>query len=194
MPKYVGAIDQGTTSTRFIVFDHSGAEVAIAQMEHRQIYPQPGWVEHDPLEILARCREVILGGLAKAGIGAADLAAIGIANQRETTVVWDRRTGQPVYNAIVWQDTRTDGFIAELAREGGQDRFRSTVGLPLATYFSGPKIRWILDKVAGAREKAEAGDLLFGTIDSWIIWNMTGGGPAERPAASGPRLRPRACT
>jgi glycerol kinase len=175
MPKYVGAIDQGTTSTRFIVFDHSGAEVAIAQMEHRQIYPQPGWVEHDPLEILARCREVILGGLAKAGIGAADLAAIGIANQRETTVVWDRRTGQPVYNAIVWQDTRTDGFIAELARDGGQDRFRSTVGLPLATYFSGPKIRWILDNVAGAREKAEAGDLLFGTIDSWIIWNMTGG-------------------
>ena len=175
MQKYVGAIDQGTTSTRFIVFDHSGAEVAIEQVEHRQIYPRPGWVEHDPLEILARCREVIRGGLARAGIGAGDLAAVGIANQRETTVVWDRRTGQPVYNAIVWQDTRTDGFIAELARDGGQDRFRSRVGLPLATYFSGPKIRWVLDNVPGARARAEAGDLLFGTIDSWVIWNLTGG-------------------
>jgi glycerol kinase len=173
--KYVGAIDQGTTSTRFIVFDHSGAEVAIEQVEHRQIYPRPGWVEHDPLEILARCREVIRGGLARAGIGAGDLAAVGIANQRETTVVWDRRTGQPVYNAIVWQDTRTDGFIAELARDGGQDRFRSRVGLPLATYFSGPKIRWVLDNVPGARARAEAGDLLFGTIDSWVMWNLTGG-------------------
>lgn len=175
MPKYVGALDQGTTSTRFIVFDHSGAEVAIEQVEHRQIYPRPGWVEHDPLEILARCREVIRGGLARAGIGAGDLAAVGIANQRETTVVWDRRTGQPVYNAIVWQDTRTDGFIAELARDGGQDRFRSRVGLPLATYFSGPKIRWVLDNVPGARARAEAGDLLFGTIDSWVMWNLTGG-------------------
>ena len=175
MQKYVGAIDQGTTSTRFIVFDHSGAEVAIEQVEHRQIYPRPGWVEHDPLEILARCREVIRGGLARAGIGAGDLAAVGIANQRETTVVWDRRTGQPVYNAIVWQDTRTDGFIAELARDGGQDRFRSRVGLPLATYFSGPKIRWVLDNVPGARARAEAGDLLFGTIDSWVMWNLTGG-------------------
>ena len=144
-------------------------------MEHRQIYPRPGWVEHDPLEILARCREVIRGGLARAGIGAGDLAAVGIANQRETTVVWDRRTGQPVYNAIVWQDTRTDGFIAELARDGGQDRFRSRVGLPLATYFSGPKIRWVLDNVPGARARAEAGDLLFGTIDSWVMWNLTGG-------------------
>ena len=175
MQKYVGAIDQGTTSTRFIVFDHSGAEVAIEQVEHRQIYPRPVWVEHDPLEILARCREVIRGGLARAGIGAGDLAAVGIANQRETTVVWDRRTGQPVYNAIVWQDTRTDGFIAELARDGGQDRFRSRVGLPLATYFSGPKIRWVLDNVPGARARAEAGDLLFGTIDSWVMWNLTGG-------------------
>ena len=175
MQKYVGAIDQGTTSTRFIVFDHSCAEVAIEQVEHRQIYPRPGWVEHDPLEILARCREVIRGGLARAGIGAGDLAAVGIANQRETTVVWDRRTGQPVYNAIVWQDTRTDGFIAELARDGGQDRFRSRVGLPLATYFSGPKIRWVLDNVPGARARAEAGDLLFGTIDSWVMWNLTGG-------------------
>ena len=182
MPKYVGAIDQGTTSTRFMVFDHAGAVVAIEQREHQQIYPRPGWVEHDPLEILTRCREVVRGGLAKAGLVAADLATIGIANQRETTVVWDRRTGQPVHNAIVWQDTRTDEFIAELARDGGQDRFRAKVGLPLATYFSGPKLAWILDNVAGARVKAEAGDLLFGTIDSWLIWNLTGG--ADEPGAA----------
>jgi glycerol kinase len=175
MRKYVGAIDQGTTSTRFMVFDHSGAVVAADQREHEQIYPKPGWVEHDPIEILARCREVIGGALAKAGLSAADLAAVGITNQRETAVVWDRRTGRPIHNAVVWQDTRTDGFIAELARDGGQDRFRSKVGLPLATYFSGPKIRWLLDNVPGAREKAAAGDLLFGTIDSWVIWNLTGG-------------------
>jgi glycerol kinase len=178
MPKYVGAIDQGTTSTRFMVFDQAGAVVAIEQREHQQIYPRPGWVEHDPLEILARCREVVRGGLAKAGLAAADLAAIGIANQRETTVVWDRRTGQPIHNAIVWQDTRTDGFIAQLARDGGQDRFRAKVGLPLATYFSGPKIAWILDNVPGARARADAGDILFGTIDSWLIWNLTGGADA----------------
>jgi glycerol kinase len=183
MRKYVGAIDQGTTSTRFMVFDHAGAVVAIEQREHQQIYPRPGWVEHDPLEILARCREVVRGGLAKAGLAAADLAAIGIANQRETTVVWDRRTGQPIHNAIVWQDTRTDGFIAQLARDGGQDRFRAKVGLPLATYFSGPKIAWILDNVPGARARAEAGDLLFGTIDSWLIWNLTGGADAPGEAA-----------
>ena len=175
MPKYVGALDQGTTSTRFIVFDHSGAIVSIDQREHEQIYPRPGWVEHDALEILARCREVIGGALTKAGLTARDLAAVGVTNQRETAVVWDRRTGQPIHNAIVWQDTRTDAFIAELARDGGQDRFRSRVGLPLATYFSGPKIRWLLDNVPGAREKAESGDLLFGTIDSWVIWNLTGG-------------------
>jgi glycerol kinase len=182
MRKYVGAIDQGTTSTRFMVFDHAGAVVAIERREHRQIYPRPGWVEHDSLEILARCREVVRGGLAKAGLAAADLAAIGIANQRETTVVWDRRTGQPIHNAIVWQDTRTDGFIAQLARDGGQDRFRAKVGLPLATYFSGPKIAWILDNVPGARARAEAGHLLFGTIDSWLIWNLTGGaGGADAP-------------
>jgi glycerol kinase len=183
MPKYVGAIDQGTTSTRFMVFDHAGAVVAIEQREHRQIYPRPGWVEHDPLEILTRCREVVRGGLAKAGLAASDLATIGIANQRETTVVWDRRTGQPIHNAIVWQDTRTDEFIAELARDGGQDRFRAKVGLPLATYFSGPKIAWILDNVPGARARAEAGDLLFGTIDSWLIWNLTGGADAPGVAA-----------
>jgi glycerol kinase len=182
MPKYVGALDQGTTSTRFMVFDRNGAVVAIDQREHAQIYPRPGWVEHDALEIWARCKEVILGALTKAGIGAADLAAVGVTNQRETAVVWDRHTGRPIHNAIVWQDTRTDTLIAELARDGGQDRFRSTVGLPLATYFSGPKIRWLLDNVPGAREKAEAGDLLFGTIDSWVIWNLTGGAPAARGA------------
>ena len=175
MREYVGALDQGTTSTRFMVFDHSGAVVAVDQREHEQIYPKPGWVEHDPLEILARCREVMAGALAKARLTAADLAAVGVTNQRETTVVWDRRTGRPIHNAIVWQDTRTDAFIAELARNGGQDRFRANVGLPLATYFSGPKIRWLLDNVPGARERAEAGDLLFGTIDSWVIWNLTGG-------------------
>ena len=185
MPKYVGAIDQGTTSTRFMVFDHAGAVVSVDQREHQQRYPRPGWVEHDPLEILARCREVIHGALTKAGLTAGDLAAIGIANQRETTVVWDRLTGRPIHNAIVWQDTRTDGFIAELARDGGQDRFRAKVGLPLATYFSGPKIRWILDNVPRARARAEAGDLLFGTIDSWLIWNLTGGAEGSGGAAAG---------
>ena len=186
MPKYVGALDQGTTSTRFMVFDHSGAVAAIDQREHEQIYPRPGWVEHDALEIWARCQEVIRGALAKAGLGAADLAAVGVTNQRETAVVWDRRTGRPIHNAIVWQDTRTDGIVAELARDGGQDRFRAKVGLPLATYFSGPKLRWILEAVPGARSKAEAGDLLFGTIDSWVIWNLTGGaGAAGGSSAAG---------
>jgi glycerol kinase len=189
MPKYVGALDQGTTSTRFIVFDHSGAVVAIDQREHEQIYPQPGWVEHDALQIWDRCQEVIRGALAKAGLTAADLAAVGITNQRETAVVWDRRTGKPIHNAIVWQDTRTAGIIEELARDGGQDRFRSRVGLPLATYFSGPKIRWILDHVPGARARAEAGDLLFGTIDSWLIWNLTGGAAGESAAAGGSAAR-----
>jgi glycerol kinase len=186
MSGYVGALDQGTTSTRFMVFDHSGAVVAVDQREHRQIYPKPGWVEHDPMEILARCGEVIRGALAKAGLTAADLTAVGITNQRETAVVWDRRTGVPIHNAIVWQDTRTDAFIAELASDGGQDRFRGLVGLPLATYFSGPKIRWLLDNVPRAHEKAEAGDLLFGTIDSWLIWNLTGGASgAGRAGAAG---------
>ena len=175
MPKYVGALDQGTTSTRFIVFDQAGSVVAVDQREHEQIYPKPGWVEHDPLAIWARCREVIRGALAKAGLTATDLAAVGVTNQRETVVVWDRRTGEPIHNAVVWQDTRTAGIIEELARDGGQDRFRARVGLPLATYFSGPKIRWILDNVPGAPVRAEAGDLLFGTIDSWVIWNLTGG-------------------
>jgi glycerol kinase len=173
--RFVGALDQGTTSTRFMIFDHAGAVVAIDQREHTQIYPKPGWVEHDPREIWGRCRDVITGALAKAGLTAADLAAVGITNQRETAVVWDRATGEPVCNAIVWQDTRTDTFLGELAKDGGQDRFRATVGLPLATYFSGPKIRWILDNVAGVRERAEAGELAFGTMDSWCIWNLTGG-------------------
>jgi glycerol kinase len=175
MTHYVGALDQGTSSTRFVVFDQAGRPIAIDQREHRQLYPAPGWVEHDPLEILERSDEVIRSALATAGITAADLVAVGVTNQRETTVLWDRRTGQPIHNAIVWQDTRTAGIVAELAASGGQDRFRASVGLPLATYFSGPKIRWILDHVADARGQAEAGDLLFGTIDTWLIWNLTGG-------------------
>ena len=175
MAKYVGALDQGTTSTRFMIFDHSGSVVGIDQKEHEQIYPKPGWVEHDPLEIWARCVDVIRGALDKAGIKASDLAAVGITNQRETTVVWDRRTGKPIHNAIVWQDTRTDQICNELAKDGGQDRLRAKVGLPLATYFSGPKIKWMLENVEGARASAEAGNLLFGNIDTWCIWNLTGG-------------------
>ena len=175
MTKYVGALDQGTTSTRFMIFDHAGAVVAIDQKEHEQIYPKPGWVEHDANEIWTRCQEVIAGALAKAGITASDLAAVGITNQRETTLVWNKKTGQPVFNAIVWQDTRTDLLVNEFAKDGGQDRFRAKVGLPLATYFSGPKVRWILDNVPGARASAEAGDLVFGNMDTWCIWNLTGG-------------------
>jgi len=171
--KFAAALDQGTTSSRAMVFDHSGRVVSVSQSEHRQIYPRPGWVEHDPLEIWARCSEVLDEALAHAGAGRDEIAALGITNQRETTVVWDRTTGQPVSGAIVWQDTRTDQIIEELAREGGQDRFRDRVGLPLATYFSAPKVRWILDNVEGARDRAD--DLLFGTIDSWLIWNLTGG-------------------
>jgi glycerol kinase len=172
---YVGAIDQGTTSTRFIVFDRSGRIVSVAQKEHEQIFPQPGWVEHDAAEIWRRTEDVIGDALKQRGLKATDLAAIGITNQRETTVVWDRKTGRPVYNALVWQDTRVDSYVSELAREGGLDRFRSKTGLPLATYFSGLKIRWILENVAGVRERAEAGDVLFGNIDSYLLWNLTGG-------------------
>jgi glycerol kinase len=175
MPKYVAAIDQGTTSTRFMIFDHAGTVVAMDQKEHRQIYPKPGWVEHDPLEIWERTREVIRGALQKGRIAAGDIAAVGITNQRETTVVWDKSTRQPLGNAIVWQDTRTDAICNELARDGGPDRLRPSTGLPLATYFSGPKIQWILDTIPGARGKAEKGDLLFGNMDSWLIWNLTGG-------------------
>ena len=175
MTKYVGAIDQGTTSTRFMIFDHEGKVIGIDQKEHEQIYPKPGWVEHNPLEIWERCQEVMKGALAKYNVKLEELAAIGITNQRETTVVWEKATGKPVYNAIVWQDTRTDAICNELAKDGGQDRFRAKVGLPLATYFSGPKVKWILDNVEGARAKAEKGEVLFGNIDSWVIWNLTGG-------------------
>ena len=175
MPGYIGAIDQGTTSTRFILFDAGGAIVAQAQTEHRQIMPQPGWVEHDPLEIWTNVREVIGTALARADLAAHDLAAVGITNQRETAVLWDRATGQPVHNAVVWMDTRTEGLVADFAGEGGQDRFRASTGLPLATYFSGLKLRWLLDQIPGARARAERGELLFGTIDSWLAWNLTGG-------------------
>ncbi len=175
MAKYVVAIDQGTTSTRCMIFDHSGGVVGIDQKEHQQIYPKPGWVEHDAMEIWIRTQEVISGALSKAGVNVNDIAAVGITNQRETAVVWDRKTGRPVYNAIVWQDTRTDTICNELAAQGGQDRFREKVGLPLATYFSGPKIKWILDNVEGVRARAEAGEVIFGNIDTWLIWNLTGG-------------------
>lgn len=174
MSKYIGALDQGTTSTRFIIFDHGGNIVAVDQREHRQIYPKPGWVEHDPLEIWERTQQVIQGALAKGNIAPSEVAAVGITNQRETAVVWDKTTGKPIHNAIVWQDTRTDVIIGKLARTGGQDRFRKQTGLPLATYFSGPKIKWILDNVPGAKAKARAGELLFGNIDTWLIWNLTG--------------------
>ncbi len=174
MAKYVVAIDQGTTSTRCMLFDHGGNVVSAAQKEHRQIYPRPGWVEHDPLEIWLNTQEVIKAALEQGKIALQEIAAVGVTNQRETTIVWDRHTRKPVCNAIVWQDTRTDGICNELARTGGQDRLRAKTGLPLATYFSGPKIKWILDNVPGARAKAAAGDLLFGTVDSWVIWNLTG--------------------
>jgi len=175
MAQYAGALDQGTTSTRFMIFDHSGKVVGVDQKEHEQIYPKPGWVEHDPLEIWQRSEEVIKGALAKTGAKASDLAAVGVTNQRETTVVWEKSSGKPVYNAIVWQDTRTDQICNELAKDGGQDRLRPKTGLPLATYFSGPKIKWVLDNVNGVRERAGRGEVLFGNIDTWCIWNLTGG-------------------
>jgi len=178
MPEYVAAIDQGTTSTRFIIFDHGGNVVAIDQKEHQQIYPKPGWVEHDPVEIWENTKSVIQGALQKVVGGPSsavkEIVAIGMTNQRETTVVWDKKTGKPVCHAIVWQDTRTDVICNALAKDGGQDRWREKTGLPLATYFSGPKIKWILDNVKGVRARAEKGELLFGNIDSWIIWNLTG--------------------
>jgi len=176
MAKYVAAIDQGTTSTRCMIFGHDGRVVSVDQKEHEQIFPKAGWVEHDPEEIWRNTREVTAGALAKGDLHAADIAAVGITNQRETAVVWDRTTGKPVYNAIVWQDTRTDRIINDLgALGGGQERYRATTGLPLATYFSGPKIRWILDNVDGARARAERGELLFGNMDTWVLWNTTGG-------------------
>jgi glycerol kinase len=175
VPQYAGAIDQGTTSTRFMIFDHGGQVVGVAQKEHEQIYPRPGWVEHDPREVWDRTREVVGEALKATGTAPGDIAAVGITNQRETAVVWDRTTGEPVYNAIVWQDTRTDQICNRLMADGGQDRFRPTTGLPIATYFSGPKIRWILDNVDGVRERAEAGEVIFGNMDTWVIWNLTGG-------------------
>jgi glycerol kinase len=174
MSKYIAAIDQGTTSTRCILFDHAGNIIAVDQKEHVQIYPQPGWVEHDALEIWEHTQRVVRGALEKSGLDVDDIAAIGITNQRETAVVWERDTGRPVCNAIVWQDTRTNLICNELAKEGGQDRFRARTGLPLATYFSGPKIKWILDNVPGARQQAEKGELLFGNMDTWVLWNVTG--------------------
>jgi glycerol kinase len=175
MSNYIGAIDQGTTSTRFIVFDHSGRISSIAQKEHEQIFPKPGWVEHDPNEIWRRTTEVIEEAMLQKGLQPKDLAAIGITNQRETTIAWNRKTGHSIYNAIVWQDTRVESDVASFAAEGGQDRFRDETGLPLATYFSALKIRWILDNVRGARELAEAGELAFGNIDSYLVWKLTGG-------------------
>lgn len=173
--KFVLAIDQGTTSSRAIVFNHSGEIVGVGQQEFEQIFPNPGWVEHDPIEIWDSVRTVVADALVAAEINKDSLAAVGITNQRETAVVWDKNTGEPVYNAIVWQDTRTSPIVRELAGDVGVEKYKARVGLPLATYFSGTKIKWILDNVEGARAKAEAGDLLFGTTDSWVLWNLTGG-------------------
>ncbi len=172
--RYIAAIDQGTTSSRCIIFDAHGAIAARAQKEHRQIFPQPGWVEHDALEIWSNVNGVVAAAMAKLGIGPAELAAVGITNQRETTLLWNKATGAPIANAIVWQDTRTDRLVAELGGTKGQDRFRAKCGLPLATYFSGPKIRWLLDNVEGARAAADRGELLFGTMETWLIWKLTG--------------------
>jgi len=174
--KFVAAIDQGTTSTRCMVFNHAGRVVSVDQKEHEQIFPKAGWVEHNALEIWENTRAVSAAALGKVDLTEKDIAAVGITNQRETALVWDRTTGVPVYNAIVWQDTRTDGICHDLADlGGGVERYKAKVGLPLATYFSGPKVKWILDNVEGARAKAEAGDLMFGNMDTWTIWNMTGG-------------------
>jgi glycerol kinase len=172
---YLGAIDQGTTSTRFVVFDRSGRIVSIAQKEHEQIYPKPGWVEHDPEEIWRRTQEVIVDAMQQRALRPKDLAAIGITNQRETTVLWNRKTGRPVHNALVWQDTRTENDVAEFSENGGQDRFCSKTGLPLATYFSSLKIRWILNYIREAQELAKTEDLLFGNIDTYLVWKLTGG-------------------
>jgi glycerol kinase len=175
MSTYIAAIDQGTTSTRCMLFDRDGQIVSVSQQEHRQIFPEPGWVEHDALEIWQRTQNVIRGALAQSGAGSDEITAVGITNQRETTLVWNRHSGEPYYNAIVWQDTRTKAICDELAQDGGQDRFRAQVGLPLATYFSGPKVKWILDNVPGVRAAAEQGDAIFGNLDTWVIWWLTGG-------------------
>ena len=175
MKEYVGAIDQGTTSTRFIVFDADGRIVSVAQKEHRQIYPQPAWVEHDPKEIIRNTSEVAAEALRSGGISAGELAAVGITNQRETTVIWDKKTGRAIANAIVWQDTRVADEVSRYASNGGQNRFREETGLPLSTYFSSLKVRWLLDNVADARARADAGELLFGTMDTFLVWHLTGG-------------------
>jgi glycerol kinase len=175
LKKYIGAIDQGTTSTRFMVFDADGSIVSVAQKEHQQIYPKPGWVEHDPAEIIARTLEVADEAVRRAAIASGDVAAVGITNQRETTIVWDQKTGKAVANAIVWQDTRVADEVARYSASGGQNRFREATGLPLSTYFSSLKARWLLQHVAGAMEKAGAGELLFGTVDSFLVWHLTGG-------------------
>ncbi len=175
MARYVGAFDQGTTSSRFIVFDHDGRIVCSAQQEHEQIFPLAGWVEHDPLEIRDKMWSIIADALESGGLTAADLSAVGITNQRETTMLWDRATGEPVANAIVWQDVRTADLCVDLAGEFGPDRFRAKTGLPIATYFAGPKVKWLLDGDDELRERAEAGEILFGTMDSWVVWNLTGG-------------------
>ncbi|NLW72941.1 MAG: glycerol kinase GlpK [Chloroflexi bacterium] len=175
MKRFILSIDQGTTSTRCILFDHQGQIVSSSQKEHQQYYPKPGWVEHDAIEIWENTVELIYSALAKANANGSDLAAIGITNQRESTLIWDKSTGKPLCHAVVWQDTRTDELINALARDGGLDRFRAKVGLPLSTYFSGPKVRWLLDHHEGSQQRAENSELLFGTIDSWLIWNLTGG-------------------
>ncbi|MFQ0814690.1 glycerol kinase [Brucella anthropi] len=175
MTQFIGSIDQGTTSSRFIIFDRQGDIVASDQREHEQIYPKAGWVEHNPVEIWRNTQQVIAAALKKANLKASDIASVGITNQRETTLLWDRKTGAPLYNAIVWMDTRTDELVARYTKEGGAGRLREKTGLPISTYFSGLKLRWILDHVPGAREKAEAGDALFGTVDTWLAWNLTGG-------------------
>src|SRR5664279_3635902 len=172
---YVMAIDQGTTSTRAMIFNHAGEVVAVDQVEHEQIFPKAGWVEHDAIEIWKNTRTVIGGALAKANFNSTNIAAVGITNQRETAVVWEKDTGQPVYNAIVWQDTRTQKIVDRLGGDEGSDRYKEIVGLPLATYFSGPKVAWILENVDGVKERAEAGELLFGNMDTWVLWNLTGG-------------------
>ena len=175
MASYIGAIDQGTTSTRFMVFDRTGRVVSVARKEHQQIYPRPGWVEHDPEEIWRNTQEVIAAAMAQRSLLPADLAAVGITNQRETTVVWNRQTGQAVCNAIVWQDMRVGDAVAEFSQAGGQDRFRRQTGLPLSTYFSALKIRWILEHIPDQRAQAESGDVLFGNIDTYLVWQLTGG-------------------
>jgi len=175
MSRFTAAIDQGTTSTRCMVFDHAGNTIAAAQREHEQIYPRPGWVEHSPMEILRNTQDVIAQALTTGGLAAKDIVSIGITNQRETTVLWDRRSGEPLHNALVWQDTRVDPLVGYFTAQGGKDRFRSVTGLPMASYFSGLKLRWLLDNVPHARERARRGELCFGTVDSWLVWHLTGG-------------------